>query len=111
MNDRRYNGDMMKDDSAAQCGEYGQIGKRKEFLGQLFPASIPVRGYSSGHAGVGSDATMGKTIPPAKARGVQDAGRSGCYTTAGCNGVIVVVTNRVSGNESTISCISASESA
>jgi hypothetical protein len=49
-----------------------ESGKCKEFLGQLFPASIPVRGYSSGHAGVGSDDTRGKTMPPAKARGVQD---------------------------------------
>ncbi len=45
---------------------------------------------------------------PSQGGGVQDADRSGCYTAAGCNGVSVV-TKRVSGNESTISCTSAGE--
>ena len=46
MSDRRYNGDTMDEDSAAQCGEYDQIGKRKEFLLRCLLVSIPVRGYT-----------------------------------------------------------------
>jgi len=32
MNDRRYNGDTMNDNSAVQCREYSQIKKPLDFL-------------------------------------------------------------------------------
>jgi hypothetical protein len=68
MSDRRYNGDTMNNNSAAQCGEMRQIGKRKEFLWHLSPAFVPVHGYPHLQPGSGMSILARTLLSPKHGR-------------------------------------------